>query len=386
MSTQEDIEFEVEIDEPTEHNIRRDRLAQAVMYTADWTVETAISQLKQGNIFLQPSFQRRDAWLVERKSRLIESILLGLPIPQIVLAERKDQRGTFIVLDGKQRLLTLLQFVGEAHGSPNNSFRLRGVEVLTEYKGMAFSELDIDAKREFLNYAIRSSVIRNWPDSAFLEIVFVRLNEGSVKLSPQELRQGISPGPFTSYLEKASAESLPLRALLKLDAPDFRMRDAELLLRLIAFSRHGAEYRGNMKDFLDMTTDRTNTEWSTVEHSIVQLSKEIDAAIAFGMDTFQSTKFGRKWLSDRYEAPLNRAVLEVQVAGFLDPRVRSMLSSMQPKVVAEFQRMSETSEFNRSVETTTKSLSSTRARFGHWGEAMRQLTSGLVSMPKIGND
>ena len=259
---------------------RRERLAQAVMYTADWTVETAISQLRQENIFLQPTFQRRDAWRISRKSRLVESILLGLPIPQIVLAERQDERGKFIVLDGKQRLLTLLQFVGGANGSVNNNFALRDMEVLEELNGLRFEALSVDAKRQFMNYAIRSSIIRNWPDSAFLEIVFVRLNEGSVKLSPQELRQGISPGPFTSYLEEASAESPGLKALLGLDEPDFRMRDAELLLRLVAFSMFPNQYRANMKVFLDNTTDKLNTDWTKEMDSVVNVKTEIEAAIA----------------------------------------------------------------------------------------------------------
>ncbi|WP_187272410.1 DUF262 domain-containing protein [Methylobacterium sp. WL9] len=94
--------------------------SQAVLYSTDWTVETIISQAKRGNIEMRPRFQRRDAWRVLRKSRFVESIILGLPIPQIVLAEKRNERGKYIVLDGKQRLLSLLQFVGDAEGENNN--------------------------------------------------------------------------------------------------------------------------------------------------------------------------------------------------------------------------------------------------------------------------
>jgi hypothetical protein len=353
---QEDIEFEGEADERVEHDVKRDRLAQAVMYTADWTVETAISQLSQGNIFLQPTFQRRDAWRVDRKSRLIESILLGLPIPQIVLAERHDERGKFIVLDGKQRLLTLLQFAGAAHSSVNNNFALRDLDVLDELRGLRFDQLNEDVRRQFLNYAIRSSIIRNWPDSAFLEIVFVRLNEGSVKLSPQELRQGISPGPFTTYLEEASATSQGLRRLLKLSEPDFRMRDAELLLRLIGFSLFGSDYRGNMKAFLDDTTDRLNRDWEMCKSDILRLAADIESAIIFGLDAFGEDTFGRKWVVNRFERPLNRAVLEVQVTHLLDQGVRNTLAGKGGELINAFQRMSSETQFNRAVEVTTKSL------------------------------
>src|ERR1700688_690745 len=77
-------------------------LGQAVVFGTDWTAATLIDQLRRGNIKLDPIFQRRDAWDPKRKSRFIESIALGLPIPQIVLAEAKDEKGAFLVIDGKQ--------------------------------------------------------------------------------------------------------------------------------------------------------------------------------------------------------------------------------------------------------------------------------------------
>ena len=82
-------------------------IEQTAVYSSDWTAETIVSQLRRGNIELTPSFQRRDAWRDDRKSTFIESLFLGLPIPQIVLAEMKDRRGGFLVIDGKQRLTAL---------------------------------------------------------------------------------------------------------------------------------------------------------------------------------------------------------------------------------------------------------------------------------------
>src|SRR3954471_3774195 len=72
----------------------------AVVLNADWTIETIYLQIKKGNIDLQPGFQRRVAWNDTRKSRLLESIVVGMPVPNIVLAENKDHRGRFIVIDG----------------------------------------------------------------------------------------------------------------------------------------------------------------------------------------------------------------------------------------------------------------------------------------------
>src|ERR1700730_9237920 len=83
------------------------RQYQAVINSADWTVETIIQQIDKGNIELNPDFQRREAWHNPRKSQYIESLILNVPVPQVVL-ERKDRR-KFIVIDGKQRLLALRQ-------------------------------------------------------------------------------------------------------------------------------------------------------------------------------------------------------------------------------------------------------------------------------------
>ncbi|MGZ8225662.1 MAG: DUF262 domain-containing protein [Methylococcaceae bacterium] len=88
-------------------NLDQNLFSPAGVSGNDWTTETIISQIKKGNIQLNPDFQRRDAWDKSRKSRFIESLILGLPVPQIVLAESKERRGAYIVLDGKQRLLSI---------------------------------------------------------------------------------------------------------------------------------------------------------------------------------------------------------------------------------------------------------------------------------------
>jgi hypothetical protein len=131
-----DDDFEEEkIGEENEEDLiglNKDSFSDAVLWATDWTTETIISQLKKGNIELSPSFQRRDAWGNDRKSRFIESIILGLPIPQIILAERKDKRGSYVVIDGKQRLLSIRQF---CVSEPNDTFQalyLKSLKVLDD--------------------------------------------------------------------------------------------------------------------------------------------------------------------------------------------------------------------------------------------------------------
>ncbi|GJE62811.1 DUF262 domain-containing protein [Methylobacterium trifolii] len=239
--------------------------SQAVLYSTDWTVETIISQARRGNIEMKPRFQRRDAWRVLRKSRFVESIILGLPIPQIVLAEKRTERGKYIVLDGKQRLLSLLQFVGNAEGE-NNNFALLGLEARTDLSRKKYKNLVEDPAlsndlNAFLNHTLRTVVIRNWPNTDFLHLVFLRLNTGSVKLSPQELRQAVVPGAFSDYVDDAAAGSAEIQTLLSRKTPDPRMRDVELLVRFLALHNFVELYPGRMKTFLDESCQKLNDSW-----------------------------------------------------------------------------------------------------------------------------
>ncbi|MDF3731776.1 DUF262 domain-containing protein, partial [Enterobacter hormaechei] len=175
-----------------------------------------------------------DAWDKSRKSNFIESLILGLPIPQLVLAERKNQRGAYIVLDGKQRLLSIRQFAAEKDDLVYESLKLSGLAIRADLKGKNVHDLRENADyyndvAAFENQPIRTVVIKNWPSEEFLYHVFLRLNTGSVQLAPQELRQALHPGSFVSYIDSVAPENEAIKSILKLKKPDFRMRDNELL-------------------------------------------------------------------------------------------------------------------------------------------------------------
>ena len=374
-----DIEFESEKDEPSEYRLSRPELSQAVIYNTDWTVETVISQLTKDHILLSPTFQRRDAWRIEKKSRFIESLLLGLPVPQIVLAEDKDHRGQYLVLDGKQRLLTLLQFSGKAPQSSWNKFKLQDMQYLTNLEGKNISDLmqdpiyyeDVNA---FLNFPIRSSIIRNWPNTKYLETVFVRLNEGSLKLSPQELRQALSPGPFSSFIDEFAGTSPSMRRLLHNDDFDFRMRDTELMLRFLAFSMFPDLYAGDMKALLDEVALKLNATWPQVDNTVIALLNDIDSAIQFGLDTLGDKKFARKWdvRTGNFSRTLNRAVAEIQIYYFRDRTVREWIQADSARFIELFSDLIRNNEiFRSSIESTTKSMTAVGARFEILGEKLR---------------
>jgi len=397
LEEKEEVNF-VEEDEDQENglesNVRRiselEEISGIVVAGTDWTTATIVDQLVRENIQLNPRFQRRDAWNIIRKSRFIESIILGFPIPQIVLASNEKERGKFIVLDGKQRLLTILQFYGKSE-TPNDSFALKGLEFRPELNGSKHEELEnnplfksvIDALD---NQTIRTTLIRNWHTESFLYKIFLRLNLESIPLSPQELRQALHPGDFINFLDDQSVKSQALRKIFKSKNPDFRMRDVELLLRYVAFHYFLSEYRSNLKAFLDMTCKELNKNWKKRAPDIQDTVTQFEKAVQTSINIFGEKNVSRLWLSssNTYRSQFNRAILDVMVFYFSDAIIRQ--SAEENKVVVEdaFKKLcSSNSSFREAIEGTTKNIRETHTRLSLWGRALLEVLDVEFNVPEL---
>ncbi len=360
----------------------------AVVSGNDWTTETLINQINKGNILLNPAFQRRDAWDKTRKSKFIESLVLGLPIPQVVLAESKERRGSYIVLDGKQRLLSIRQFAAEDGDTVYETLKLTGLDVRKDLKGKNLQSLRgdlnlFDDLSSFENQPIRTIVIKNWPNETFLYHVFLRLNTGSVPLSPQELRQALHPGAFVSFLDKYSSESKALREILKLKQPDFRMRDAELLLRYFSFSNYLNDYSGNLKLFLDNTCKTLNAEWADKEGLLNEQLMDFELAHECVKSVFKENPY-RKWSGKTYEARFNRSIFDVMTLSFNNVYVRNSVVGNEAVVEQAFKELcSGNREFLTSIESTTKSLTATHTRISIWFSKLNDVLGTSLYVPQL---
>ncbi len=340
------------------------RFSAAVVYGTDWTTETLVGQIQKGSIVMNPRFQRRDAWDIGRKSRFIESLILGLPVPQIVLAEIKDRRGSYLVLDGKQRLLSLLQFWGHGEGQ-KNAFSLSGLSIRKDLARHTRADLSADPKfandlRALDNQPIRTVVVRNWPDADFLHILFLRLNTGSTKLSPQELRQALMPGPYSDYVDDRATKSTQLQYLLGLSEPDYRMRDVELLARHVAFVLFRDDYQGRMKAFLDDACDKLNKSWATREDEVESIVKAFEAGIesmvkVFGGESNVARKPGSRIM--------NRAIFDALALQFRHKPIRDRAESNPEKFTACYSNLFDDPVFLSSVDRDTASKDGTTYRF-----------------------
>jgi hypothetical protein len=353
----------------------------------DWTVETLVSQMRKNRIDLSPSFQRRNAWLDNRKSKLIESICLGFPIPQIVLAEKRGATGAYLVLDGKQRLLALRQFFAsdDDRDAGFTPLKLERLEVLPELNGMYFSDLEKarpDLAAQVENHDMRTVVLSDWNSEAMLLSLFLRLNTGSVPLSPQELRQALIPGAFLRWLDETSGDMPALRALLGNTHPDRRMADAELLLRHLSFAGSPLEYRGNLKGFLDETSKIFNSEWEMRRSATESAADDFNEGLLALIDVLGDHTC-RKWSGQRFERALNRALFDVQAYSMLFPAVREALPARRAEVVELFQSACvDDVAFVRSISATTKTADAFTIRHRTWAGIVKAATG--VDYPSPG--
>lgn len=357
--------------------------AETSLAPTDWTVETVLSQLKDTALDLNPDFQRRDAWTIARKSKFIESLMLGLPVPQLVLAEEDSDEGTYIVIDGKQRLLTLEKFFDSVNG-----FKLTGLTALEHLNGLTCTQLAEDpSQRKYIrrlkNRTIRTVVIRKWPNNSFLHLVFHRLNHQTLPLSPQELRQALSPGKFTTFADRYAASSRQINSLLGITKADFRMRDVELLVRFIAFQFFLSQYSGNLKKFLDDTCDQLNGAWGERSSEIENAASNCNSAIDVTREIFGPDAFHRHSAAG-YENRFNRTVFDIMAFYFSQPQIAQEALKKRVAVKSEFERLSkENAEFAEALKSTTKTLDATSRRFNTWGESLAKVLGISFPIPHL---
>lgn len=361
-----------------EEEVSAEDISSLVVYSRDWTVETILSQVDKENIDLNPAFQRRNAWNDLKRSKLVESLIIGAPVPEIVLAEDKDKKRSFIVIDGKQRLLAIAGYADPQKYQSWTNPKLRGLKTRTDLNNKKYSDLEFlgtetEDKRQFLNSDMRCTIISNYSSSRVLYDIFYRLNTGSVPLSSQELRQVLNKGNFANYLIKTTNDPLPLHTVLNLSEPDTRLRDAEILLRYIAFSMFGSEYTGNLTPFLDAKMAEINQKWGTLKNTVEEITNEFNKATETLIEALPKKKVGRKYTNGEWESRFNRALFEVQ-AYYAAMVSRADFLLKKEEFQHAFKALcSSNSDFVESIETSTKTINNYYKRFSIYQEMINSV-------------
>lgn len=229
---QPELEFEIEEKEDGLINASRDEDLQDVYPNADIKVERdqyPIFQLyrkyNKQQIVLDPDFQREDVWGLKQKSELIETVLMGIPLPIFYLNERKD--GKLVVVDGRQRLTTFFSYL-------NDDFKLSNLKILSKLNDKTFADLDPILQANLEDFQIIAQVIKPpTPDRIKFDI-FDRVNRGGTPLNNQEMRNALYQGKATNLL-KLLANSDEFKMATVNSIKPSRMKDRYLILRTIAF-------------------------------------------------------------------------------------------------------------------------------------------------------
>jgi len=288
----------------------------------DFNVITIYNFMESGTVKI-PGFQRNYVWDINRASKLIESIILGLPIPQIFLYE--ESRNKFLVIDGQQRLMSIYFFIKRRFPFKEKRVELRRIfeksgnvpegvladdnyfsdfnlslpQKLTnqpnKFRGLNYHTLE-DYKTQFELRPIRNVVVKqNFPrddDSSIYEI-FNRLNSGGVNLYPQEIRASLYHSPFYEMLGRINMNQ-KWRSLLKMSEPDLHMKDVELLLRAFAMLIDGENYAPSLPKFLNSFSKKSKKNTPDQNEYLENLFQSfLDNCLLLPQDPFIRQRNGR---------------------------------------------------------------------------------------------
>ncbi|MER6635109.1 DUF262 domain-containing protein [Streptomyces microflavus] len=382
MSTEEeiysDLGIEDEIDEESEEEIGSDETIfnNITTYTVDWSVTTVIERMERGAIDVSPPYQRNPVWNAAKTWRFLESLMLGIPVPQLVLAAKQGSKNKFVVLDGKQRLLAL-KFAAELQ-QPQSRRKFPKLEILSDLHGKTLKKVLEDAElgehwENLLVQPIRTVVVQGYSDERALHAIFHRLNQNSVSLSSHELRRALHMNDFMLWLDQYSADSASLKRARRIKKADFRMRDAETALRHFAFCRNYSNYHGNLRKFLDEEAKWAGKNWGRVRSDYERMGQQLDTAIDAAFQIFGRTAFFR-YTGEKFLPRFNAPLFDVVTASLRNQELLDACLAEKAAVASAAKALAVKAPFSQFITSTTKSQEAVRGRFELWAEMLEGVT------------
>lgn len=254
--------------------------------TRDWTVEFLVQLKQRGDLFI-PSYQRAHVWDHGRKCRFIESLLIGLPVTFLFLAERQED-GKLEVVDGMQRTATCEEFVA------SNGFELTELERLPLLDGFRYRDLPDRHKRRLLNRPLRCVVLGPSCTAADRADLFDRINTGQMAALDAEVRRGAQPGPVTRLLDELAEDPLFNRLAPFSKAAQRRRAREDVVLRFFAYGDGLDGYRDRVGEFLTQWLESANTRAVGDPSFLDGLRDRFRAVMGFAERHFPEAGFAKK--------------------------------------------------------------------------------------------
>jgi hypothetical protein len=316
-------------------------------YGADYTVDSLVKRMRAG-AFTIPEFQRRFVWTQKHASKFIESLLMGLPVPGIFLYK---EAGTnkHLVVDGQQRLRTLQAFYDGLFGEKR--FRLIGVR--EPWLGKAYAELDPADQLKIDDSIVHATIFQQDHPADVLDsiyFVFERINSGGIRLSPQEIRNCISAGPFTAMVKQLNQD--PSWRQVFGSSENKRAKDVELIVRFFAMLNDRASYSRPMAKFLNDYSAKMNRASPTELKRLEDIFRQTIDLVNKALD-------GRAFRPVR---SLNAAVYDSVMVGLASRLSKSQYAPTPEAAAVAYDNLLGQPEYKKGWERATADEESVKAR------------------------
>lgn len=318
---------------------------------------SVIEDIEDNDIELQPDFQRSDeAWDIVRKSRLIESILLGLPLPAFYFSE-DPLTNKRVVIDGLQRLTAIKDFVLNTE----NPLKLKGLQFLHKLEGKVYEELGRGDKKRIKSLKITINTLRKTTPSNVKFVIFQRVNSAGVPLTSQEMRHALYQGKATKFLkELANLQSFK-------DATDntissSRMLDRDFVNRFLAFYIAFDEYKGDLDSFMSEALNKLN---NMSDDELNEIQNIFDKSMKCCYSIFGADCFRKRLKREDGRYKISKAIfdtLSVNVAK-LTTEEQEILIKEQEHLKNDFMELCNNKDFDNSISKGTAKISSIKIRF-----------------------
>lgn len=340
--------------------------------TRNPTVDLLLSRIRNGAIDLSPDFQRKAGiWDHKRKSRLIESLLLRVPLPTFYAAENENE--DWAVVDGIQRLTAIAQFM-EPTLVKSEPLRLADLEYLgSEYNDLTFDQLPPKLQLRLRETEFVLHLIRRGTPEPVKYNIFARINTGGLRLSSQELRHALIGGPIRERLKRMAGSDAFTKATSR-SVRDDRMADREMVLRYLAFREidpleyDAQDFDAFLTESMRRHSDMGGQEFARREEEFYDVMRTCERA-------FGNYAFRKVWGRDSPRSPINRALFEaVSVAvADLDSEGRARLEQRSQSALEAIITLTASYEFNSAISSATGDKRKVHLRFKETAKSIREV-------------
>lgn len=349
------------------------------IYTEEGTppIESLYRKEERGKLIIQPDFQRHFVWNTTRSSRLIESALLGIPLPVIYLAE--EENGKEYVIDGQQRLTAFFSFM-------KGQFRLNGLKVFQELNRKSFKDIDEELQDNINDCKIRTITFKKKTEKDLKFEIFERLNTGATKLYHQELRNCIYRGPYNELLKELSQDR-DFMYLQGLKKPHKRMTDVERVLRFAAFYHNSyLNYKRPMRKFLNSEMEKYKNISETDAMELKNAFKNAVSIIKSLLDHHAFKRY-RKGKNDEnpngyWDRKFNASLYDIMMYSFAKEDKNKVYRNLDSIREALIDLMTNNEEFIEVIEMTTSEPCAIKKRHDIWRQTLQNIIGTSHKEPR----